>query len=153
MTGCTLLGGDAFDPSSVDKAVSGLEAVLSSLGVPFTLKPITVYSHGMANIVQALQHHGVRRVVCVSSTAVDPRYDTQGGFIFEKMLVPVISHTLGRTMYADLRRTEKLVTESDLDWTVLRASGRLIHSAPPAVACWDVWSLPGVVLARTGRVR
>ena len=118
-----LAGGDAFDPSSVDKATSGQEAVLSSLGVPFTLKPITVYSHGMANIVQAMQHHGVRRLVCVSSTAVDPRYDTQCGYIFEKVLVPVISHTLGRTMYADLRRMEKLVTQSDLDWTILRASG------------------------------
>jgi hypothetical protein len=76
----------------------------------------------MSNNVQAMQHHGVRRLVCVSSTAADPRYDTQGGYIFERVLVPVISHTLGRTMYADLRRMEKLVS-SDLDWTILRASG------------------------------
>jgi hypothetical protein len=36
---------------------------------------------------------------------------------------PLISHTLGRTMYADLRRMEKLVMQNDLDWTILRASG------------------------------
>ena len=118
-----LVGGDVLDPSSVDKAVSGRDAVLSSLGVPFSRKPITVYSQGVANIVQAMQHHGVRRLVCVSATPVDPRYDTQGGFIFEKMLQPVISHTLGRTMYADLRRMEKLVMQSNLDWTILRPSG------------------------------
>ena len=53
------------------KAISGRQAVLSSLGVPFSLKPITVYSQGMANIVQAMQHHGVRRLVCVSATPVD----------------------------------------------------------------------------------
>jgi putative NADH-flavin reductase len=118
-----LAAGDVFDPSSVDKAISGRQAVLSSLGVPFSLKPITVYSQGMANIVQAMQHHGVRRLVCVSATPVDPRYDTQGGFLFEKVLKPVISHTLGRTMYTDLRRMENLVVHSDLDWTILRPSG------------------------------
>jgi nucleoside-diphosphate-sugar epimerase len=77
----------------------------------------------MANIVHAMQHHGVRRLVCVSATPVDPRYDTGGGFVFEKVLKPVISHTLGRTMYADLRQMEELVTQSDLDWTILRPSG------------------------------
>ena len=118
-----LVGGDVFDPSSVDKAVSGQGAVLSSVGVPFGRKPITVFSQGMAHIVQAMQHHGVRRLVCVSATPVDPRYDTQGGFIFEKVMKPVISHTLGRTMYADLRRMENLVRHSDLDWTILRPSG------------------------------
>jgi uncharacterized protein YbjT (DUF2867 family) len=118
-----LVGGDVLDPGSVDKAVSGQEAVLSSLGVPFSRKPITVYSQGMAHIVQSMQRFGVRRLVCVSATPVDPRYDTQGGFIFEKVLKPVISHTLGRTMYADLRRMEDLVRQSGLGWTILRPSG------------------------------
>jgi uncharacterized protein YbjT (DUF2867 family) len=118
-----LVGGDVLDLESVDKAVSGQEAVLSSLGVPFSRKPITVYSQGMAHIVQSMQRFGVRRLVCVSATPVDPRYDTQGGFIFEKVLKPVISHTLGRTMYADLRRMEDLVRQSGLDWTILRPSG------------------------------
>lgn len=124
-----LAGGDVFDPSAVDKAVSGQEAVLSSLGVPFSRKPISVFSQGMANILQAMQHHGVQRLVCVSATPVDPRYDTGGGFIFEKALKPVISHTIGRTMYADLRRMENLVMQSDLDWTILRPSGLFAASS------------------------
>lgn len=118
-----LAGGDVFDPSPVDKAISGQEAVLSALGVPFSRKPISVFSQGMANILQAMRNHGVRRLVCVSATPVDPRYDTQGGYIFEKVMKPVISHTIGRTMYADLRRMENLVMQSDLDWTILRPSG------------------------------
>ena len=120
-----LASGDVFDPVAVGKAVSGQGAVLSALGVPFSLKPITVYSHGMAHIVQAMRRHGVRRLVCVSATPVDPRYDTQGGFIFEKVMKPIISRTLGRTMYADLSRMENLVMHSDLDWTILRPSGLL----------------------------
>jgi putative NADH-flavin reductase len=118
-----LAGGDVFDLSAVDKAVSRQQAVLSCLGVPFSRKPISVFSQGMVNILQAMQHHGVRRLVCVSATPVDRRYDNQGGFIFENVLKPVISHTIGRTMYADLRRMENLVMQSDLDWTILRPSG------------------------------
>jgi putative NADH-flavin reductase len=124
-----LAGGDVFDPSAVDKAISGQQAVLSCLGVPFSRKPINVFSQGVANILQAMQDHGVRRLVCVSATPVDPRYDTRGGFIFEKALKPVISHTIGRTMYADLRRMESLVTQSDLDWTILRPSGLFAASS------------------------
>jgi hypothetical protein len=36
---------------------------------------------------------------------------------------PVISHTMGRTMYADLRQMEDLVVRSGLEWTILRPSG------------------------------
>src|SRR5216683_1018211 len=62
-----VLRGDVFDLASVEQAVAGQDAVLSSLGVPFTRKPIAVYSQSVANIVQAMQHYGVRRLVCVSS--------------------------------------------------------------------------------------
>src|SRR4051794_28989840 len=54
-----VLGGDVYDPKSVEQAVEGQDAVLSTLGVPFTGKPITVYSQGMAHIVQAMKKYGV----------------------------------------------------------------------------------------------
>jgi nucleoside-diphosphate-sugar epimerase len=130
-----LVTGDVLDHSAVDEAVAGRDAVLSCVGVPFGRKPITVYSQGMTHIVRAMQHHGVRRLVCVSATPVDPRYDTQGGFVFENVIQPVISHTLGRTMYADLRRMENLVMQSDLDWTILRPSGLF---ATPSVTDYHV---------------
>ena len=71
-----VMGGDVFDLSSVEKAIAGQDAVLSTLGVPYSRKPITLYSQGTAHIVQALNHSGVRRLVCVSSSATDPRLDT-----------------------------------------------------------------------------
>ncbi len=60
-----VMRGDVFDLPSVEQAVAGQDAVLSTLGVPFSRKPITVYSQGMAHIVQAMNRHGVRRLVCV----------------------------------------------------------------------------------------
>src|SRR5437773_12395141 len=57
----TVMGGDVFDLALVEQAVAGQDAVLSTLGVPFSRQPITIYSRGIANIVQAMKHSGVRR--------------------------------------------------------------------------------------------
>jgi len=45
-----VMRGDVFDLASVERAVAGQDAVLSALGVPYSRKPITVYSQGTANI-------------------------------------------------------------------------------------------------------
>jgi putative NADH-flavin reductase len=114
---------DVFDPAAVERAVAGHDAVISALGVPYSRREITVYSRGMANILAAMRATGVRRVVSISATAVDPRYDNQGGYVFERVLKPLISRTMGRTTYADQRLMEGLLRDSDLDWTVIRPSG------------------------------
>jgi putative NADH-flavin reductase len=118
-----VLEGDALDPDSVQRAVAGQDAVLSTLGVPYTFKRISLYSHSAANIVQAMQRGGVRRLVCVTSSAVEPEAGAHGGFFFEKVLQPLITHTIGRTTYDDQRQMETVVASSGLDWTIVRPSG------------------------------
>ena len=115
--------GDAFDLSSVEEAVAGQDAVLSCLGTPYTRKPISLYSEGTANIVTAMRHAGVRRLVCVSSSATHPVPSPDDGFVFAKVLQPFFIGVVGRTLYEDLRRMETLVMESDLEWVVVRPSG------------------------------
>ncbi len=70
-----------------------------------------------------MRQQGVRRLVCVSSSAADPGIETDGGLFFNRVLVPMITHTIGKTTYADQRRMEKLVMDSDVDWTIVRPSG------------------------------
>jgi putative NADH-flavin reductase len=118
-----VMRGDVFDLASVEQAVSGQDAVLSTLGVPFTRKPITVYSQGMAHILEAMNRYGVRRLACISSSATGGDHDTGGGFIFDKVLQPIVISTIGRTTYADMARMETLVMNSDLDWVIVRPSG------------------------------
>jgi len=118
-----VMPGDVFDLASVEQAVSGQDAVLSTLGVPFTRKPITVYSQGMAHILEAMNRYGVRRLACISSSATGGDHDTGGGFIFDKVLQPIVISTIGRTTYADMARMETLVMNSDLDWVIVRPSG------------------------------
>lgn len=116
-------GGDVHDPAAVAAAVDGTDAVLSTLGVPFAKTPITVYSDGATNIIAGMRAAGVKRLAVVTSSAVDPHPEPLGGFVFERILQPYVVKKLGRTLYADMRRMEEIVSASDLAWTIVRPSG------------------------------
>jgi nucleoside-diphosphate-sugar epimerase len=118
-----IVGADVHDPEAVDRAVAGVDAVLSTLGVPFTRKPITVYSEGIRNITAAMSRHGVERVVAVSSSATYPHHHDDGGFLMNRILQPIVITTIGKTTYADMRLMEEHLRGSDLQWTVMRPSG------------------------------
>jgi putative NADH-flavin reductase len=64
-------GADVSDSAALGDIVAGADAVLSTLGVPFTREAVDTYSVGTANIVGAMRLTGVRRLVVVSSTALD----------------------------------------------------------------------------------
>ena len=131
----TVLGGDVLDPGVAERAVPGKDAVLSALGVPYSRTPISVYSEGTASIVRAMDRHGVRRLVCVSSSATQPHPRPQAGFLFERVLQPFFTRVVGRTLYDDMRRMEALVAGCGLDWTVVRPSGLF---ETPSVTAYEV---------------
>lgn len=121
--GLTVAGADVHDPDAVAGIVADANAVLSTLGVPFTREPVNTYSTGTANIVAAMQSSGVERLVVVSSTGAF-HYPGRTGAPFALRLVePVITRTIGKTVYDDIRRMETIVRDSDLDWTIVRPSG------------------------------
>lgn len=119
----TVAGADVRDSSSLIDVIAGADAVLSSLGVPFSVRAIDTYSVGMRNIVAAMREIGVRRIVVVSSTGAHPypnRVDTPFALRFVE---PVITRTIGKSTYDDQRRMEDIVRDSGLDWTIVRPSG------------------------------
>ncbi|HEY4225158.1 MAG TPA: SDR family oxidoreductase [Pseudolysinimonas sp.] len=118
-----VVAGDALDLAAVSAAVAGQDAVLSTLGVPFGKDPITIYSVGTGNIVSGMTEHGVRRLACVSSSAVDVHPDPTETWLFEKVLQPYVVNGIGKTTYDDMRAMEATVAASALDWTVVRPSG------------------------------
>ena len=97
--------------------------MLSALGVPYTRKPVNVYSDGIRNIAAAMSRHEVKRLVVVSSSATEPHHHADGGFLMNRVLQPLITATIGKTTYSDMRRMEEIVRSSDLEWTIMRPSG------------------------------
>jgi putative NADH-flavin reductase len=142
-----VLGGDVTDPAAVDAAVAGGDAVLSVLGVPYSPKPINVYSAGTANIIAAMTHHGVRRLAVAGTAALDPGYRASDSVIFTRLMEPLFMRLPGKTLYADNARMEELIRASSLDWTIVRACW-LFNSA--AMAGYQVieGSIHGTFTAR-----
>ncbi|MGN7799628.1 NAD(P)-dependent oxidoreductase [Leifsonia sp. 22587] len=117
-----VVAADVHDVDAVSTAVAGHDAVLSSLGVPYSRGPVTVYSEGAAHILSAMERHAVRRLVCVSASLVEPQLGPHGGFLVDKVAGPLVRY-FGRTVYADMARMEALVRASDTEWTIMRPSG------------------------------
>src|SRR5262245_1213334 len=119
----TVVPADVREPASLVEVVRDADAVVSTLGVPFSTRPIDTYSVGVRNIVAAMQATGVRRLVLVSSTGAyhyPNRIDTP---LSLRLFEPVITRTIGKTTYDDQRRMQDIVRASRLDWTVVRPSG------------------------------
>ncbi len=115
--------GDVHDREAVEVAITGQDAVISTLGVPFGPDPVSVYSAGATNLIAAMTRQGVKRLICVSSSTMAPHPTPQGGVIFRKVMQPYVVNKLGRTVYEDMHRMERSVRESLTDWTIVRPSG------------------------------
>lgn len=107
--------GDILDPESVARAMAGQEAVCCTIGIKLPWPPVTVFSEGTRNLLQAMKTTGVRRLICVTGIgAGDSR--GHGGFLYDYLFRPL----LFRTVYADKDRQEALIKASDVDWTIVR---------------------------------
>ena len=123
LDGVRVVRADVTDPDATAAAVEGADAVVSILGTGLTRKPVSLYSEGAATILAAMNRHGVRRLLAVSSNVLDPVWRPTGAFFFNAVLDPYVNRVLGRTVHDDMRRMEALVRASDVDWTLVRASG------------------------------
>jgi uncharacterized protein YbjT (DUF2867 family) len=127
--GLTVAQADVRDASAVEPLVVGADAVMSTLGVTFTREPVDTYSVGTGNIAAAMRAANTRRLVVVSSTAAYPTRRTRAPFAL-RLAEPILTRTIGKTVYDDIRRMETIVRDSGLDWTIVRPSGLFDLPAP-----------------------
>jgi putative NADH-flavin reductase len=116
--------GDVLDPTAVDAAVAGQEAVVSALGHKRWMIPTRILSTGTANILAAMQRHGVRRYIGMTSLGVGESW-WRMGLYYTLFVLPVIL----QFYFWDKHRQEKLVRASGLDWTLVRP-GALTNGKP-----------------------
>lgn len=119
----TVAEADVRNAWSLVGVVRGADAVLSTLGVPFSTRPIDTYSVGVHNIVEAMRSTGVRRLAVVSSTGAYHYPNRKETPLSLRLFEPVITRTIGKSTYDDQRRMEEIVRASGLDWTIVRPSG------------------------------
>ena len=105
--------GDVLKPDTIQAAMAGQDAVISSLGVTIN-EPTTVYSQGVANIIRAMQANGVQRLMCISASGLDP------GPLYQKIIAKLFLWRAFKHSYTDLVRMEAIVNASSVNWTIVR---------------------------------
>ncbi len=93
----TVLRGDAMQPETLAQAVTGQDVVFSALGVS-NRQPTTLYSAGVANIMQAMKAASVRRIMCISASGLDP------GVWWQRWFAGPMLWLILKEMYTDLVR-------------------------------------------------
>jgi putative NADH-flavin reductase len=105
--------GDALNAAQVEEAVKGSEAVLSTLGPKG--KPAVMAAQSTRNIVDAMEKHGVKRLVVVSVAGISVPQDKRG---FN--LVSALIKLLLKDVFIDRENQLKVLEESRLDWIAVR---------------------------------
>jgi putative NADH-flavin reductase len=136
--------GDILDFNSLDLAVAGQEAVLSSLGTKSVFKPVKVFSEGTSNLLRAMTKHGVHRLICITGIgAGDSR--GHGGFFYDKIILPIFL----KRIYRDKDKQEELIRKSDRDWTIVRPG--FLTNGPPKGNYRVLTDLTGGTVGRISR--
>ncbi|WCT13433.1 NAD(P)-dependent oxidoreductase [Mucilaginibacter jinjuensis] len=112
-----IIKGDILEPTGLIKAFEESEIVISCLGIP-KIQPTTLYSSGMANIINVMEKSGLQRLICISSGALD--IPQKSSFIMNFLLKNILQK-IYRPIYADMRQMEQNLKDSRLNWTILRA--------------------------------
>nr|AAP69590.1 hypothetical protein [Streptomyces griseoflavus] len=132
---------DVTDVADMTSVFKGADAVLSCLGAPYSWRPVTVYSASARAVVDGMRAADVRRLVVVSAGLTHPV--TRGGVRWQRPVYGILRNGPGRTLYADMRRMEDILTGArDLEWTVMRPA-RLSDEARPGDELRVTADLPG----------
>ena len=123
--------GDVLDRGAVTDAVHGHDAALIALGAG---RKGTVRSVGTKHVVEAMERHGVRRLVCQTTLGAGNSRPVLN-FFWKRIMFGFLL----REAYADHEAQEALIEQSDLDWIVVRpgaftngaATGAYKHGFPP----------------------
>jgi putative NADH-flavin reductase len=110
-----IIKGNVLTLDSFEKVVHGQDAVLSALGHKRFVIPTRILSKGTKNIINAMNKHNVKRFICITSLGVnDSRFKL--GLYYTLFTIPIIL----LFYFLDKSKQEKLIMNSDLDWTIIR---------------------------------
>jgi putative NADH-flavin reductase len=108
--------GDILDSTAVDRAVAGQQAVLVALGTATRRGSPQVLPQGIRHILDAMERHGVRRIVVLS--AAGALRERAGSLVGHVGLM--LARAYLPRVYAEHRAMLEELRKRDLDWIVVR---------------------------------
>ncbi len=110
-----VLTGNVFDIQQVAQAITGKDAVISTLGFRRGDSFVSIYSESARTLIAAMQQTGVRRLVYCTSAGVED-HDPNEFWFYTYIFKPLFL----KAGYADMQTAEALIRSTDLDWVLVR---------------------------------
>lgn len=121
----TVAVADVHDQDQVTAAVAGVDAVISTLGGK-PRQPTSVYSDGIVKLTTAMRTTGARRLLCLSTGALDQSKTPA----MQRFVQGIVVRLVFKYGHADMGKMEELLRDvDDLDWTVVRVPGLTAKAA------------------------
>lgn len=111
-----IIHGDVMQPETFKEAVKGNDAVISALGTG-SIKPTTLYSAGVKNIIAEMEKNNVQRLLCISAGGLD--VNPKNNFLI-RLLTKLLLQRILKEPYKDMCLMEKEVEQTGLNYTIIR---------------------------------
>ena len=111
-----IVKGNIMKPETLEEHLENKDAVISAIGKN-SLKETTLYSMGNQNLLNVLGKINTDRVFFISASGLDvnPSFN-----LFTKLATKFVLQKILKNMFADLERMERIIKESDQNWTIIR---------------------------------
>ena len=110
-----IMKGDAIDPEAIRTLLEGCQAVISTVGQRKD-EPL-VSSLATENILKAMAEYGIQRYLLVAGINIDTPFDKKG---LETSMATEWMRTNFPVIHSDRQKTYSFLSESDVDWTLVR---------------------------------
>ncbi len=112
------MDGDALEKATVKRALTGVDAIIQSLGVSvgpeIILRPTRLFSKATRVLVTAMEEAHVKRLICVTGFGAGDSLG-RGGFLCSAASYLLLGH-----VYDDKDLQERIIRRSKLDWVIVR---------------------------------
>jgi putative NADH-flavin reductase len=111
-----IVQGDVMRPETLEGLLKSQDFVISAIGKN-SLKKTKLYSEGNKNLIEAMKRAGTTRAFFISASGLELNHTHSLPVRFATRFFLQI---LLRNMYADLGLMERIIKESNLNWTIMR---------------------------------
>ena len=136
--------GSAADIEAVERVVAGNDIVLSALGLVHGSPP-GLMTTSSSHMVAAMKRQGSKRLVILTNTAIEDPSDRTP---LTHRVLRLVLKRFNEPLWRDSRNAAKVVEESGLDWTLVRAP---ILTDRPKTGKYKVGALKGRISLRVSR--
>jgi uncharacterized protein YbjT (DUF2867 family) len=137
-----IIVGSVFDPSAIESTLTGVEAVLSTIGPP-ARNPGNPYQYenAMRDIVTIMEKHGIKRYIHIGG-AVHAGGENEK-WHFGRRLLRLFLSLVGKPILVAKYLEWEVLKSSGLDWTLIRPP-QIVRKKANSILVKDEKNLPGM---------